>query len=227
MFSNGLCQRGSYFFTRTFTKAKQNDERKSTMPASKKAVIYARVSTDSQTTENQTRELQTYATRMGYQISATLTDNGISGSKKDRPAFARLSEMICRKEIDIVLAWSVDRISRSLPDLLTFLGELKSKNVDLFLHQNNLDTSTSSGRAMFQLLGVFSELEREICRERIMSGLARARAAGKRLGRPSVADSPQVIASVKLLRQNGHSIHKIARDLGIGVGTTQKILKAA
>jgi DNA invertase Pin-like site-specific DNA recombinase len=199
------------------------------MPATKRAVIYARVSTDSQTTENQTRELQAYAARMGYQIVATLTDNGISGSKgkKDRPAFARLSEMILRKEIDIVLCWSVDRISRSLPDLLTFLGELKSKNVDLFLHQNNLDTTTSSGRAMFQLLGVFSELEREICRERIHAGLNRARAEGKKLGRPSVANSPQVIASVKMLRQNGHSISSIAKNLRIGVGTTQKILKQA
>jgi DNA invertase Pin-like site-specific DNA recombinase len=139
------------------------------MPATKRAVIYARVSTDSQTTENQTRELQAYAARMGYQIVATLTDNGISGSKgkKDRPAFARLSEMILRKEIDIVLCWSVDRISRSLPDLLTFLGELKSKNVDLFLHQNNLDTTTSSGRAMFQLLGVFRSYRRILVTRRV------------------------------------------------------------
>ena len=199
------------------------------MATTKKAVIYARVSTDSQTTENQTRELEAYAVRMGYRVVATLTDKGISGSKgkQDRAAYARLCEMICRKEIDIVLAWSVDRISRSMTDLLSFLGELKAKNVDLFLHQNNLDTSVPSGRAMFQLLEVFSELEREICRERILSGLARAKAEGKKLGRPSVANSPQVIASVKLLRENGHSIHKIARDLKIGVGTCHRILKAA
>jgi DNA invertase Pin-like site-specific DNA recombinase len=166
---------------------------------------------------------------MGYQIVAELADNGISGNKgkKDRPGYARLCEMIFRKEIEIVLAWSVDRLSRSLQDLLSFLGELKAKNVDLFLHQQNLDTSTPSGRAMFQLLGVFSELEREICRERIKSGLARAVDSGKRLGRPSVANTPQVIASVKLLRQNGHSIRKIALDLKIGVGTCQRILKAA
>ena len=195
----------------------------------KKCAIYSRVSTDSQTTENQTRELRVYAARMNYQIVAELSDNGISGSKgkKDRPGYARLCEMICRKEIDIVLAWSVDRISRSMTDLLSFLAELKAKNVDLFLHQQNLDTSTPAGRAMFQLLGVFSELETAILKERIHAGLNRARAEGRKLGRPSVANTPQVIASVKLLRQNGYSIHKIARDLKIGVGTCQKILRAA
>ena len=194
----------------------------------KKCVIYSRVSTDNQTTENQTRALRAYANRMGYQIVSELADNGFSGSKgkKDRPAYNRLCEIICRKEIDIVLCWSVDRISRSLPDLLNFLAELKAKDVDLFLHQQNLDTCTPSGKALFQLLGVFAELESAILKERIHA-LNRARAEGKKLGRPSVANTPQVIASVKLLRQNGHSIHKIARDLKIGVGTCQKILRAA
>ena len=109
------------------------------MTTPKKCVLYSRVSTDSQTTENQLRELRAYAARMNYQIVATLTDNGISGSKgrKDRPAYNRLLEMVARKEVDIVLSWSVDRISRSLPDLLAFLGELKAKNVDLFLHKIN------------------------------------------------------------------------------------------
>jgi DNA invertase Pin-like site-specific DNA recombinase len=195
----------------------------------KKCALYSRVSTESQTTENQIRELRVYASRMNYQIVAELSDNGISGSKgrKDRPGYARLCEMVARKEIDIVLAWSVDRISRSLQDLLSFLGELKAKNVDLFLHQQNLDTSSPSGRALFQLLGVFSELEREICRERIKSGLARAVANGKKLGRKSIATEPAVINSVKLLRQNGHSIRSIAKNLRIGIGTTQKIIRAA
>lgn len=130
----------------------------------KKCAIYSRVSTDSQTTENQTLELRAYAARMGYEIVAELSDAGISGSKgkKDRPAFAKLSEIISRKTVEIILCWSVDRISRSLPDLLNFLAELKAKNVDLFLHQQNLDTSTPSGRAMFQLLGVFAELESRV-----------------------------------------------------------------
>ena len=113
-------------------------------------------STDLQTTENQTRELESYAARMGYQVVATLTDKGISGSKgkQDRPAYARLCEMISRKESEIILCWSVDRISRSMTDLLAFLGELKAKGVDLYLHQQNLDSSTPSGRAMFLLSGI-------------------------------------------------------------------------
>jgi len=121
----------------------------------------------------------------------------------------------------------VDRVSRSLPDLLTFLGELKAKNVDLYLHQNNIDTSTPGGKALFQMLGVFSELEAALLKERIHAGLARARAEGKRLGRPSVCESPQMIASVKLLRENGMSIHRIASSVKIGMGTVSKILRAA
>jgi DNA invertase Pin-like site-specific DNA recombinase len=192
------------------------------------AAIYTRVSTDAQTTENQLLQLRAYAARMGYQIVAELADQGISGSKgkKDRPAYARLCEMIARKQIDVVLCWSVDRISRSLPDLLTFLGELKAKGVDLFLHQQALDTSTPSGKAMFQLLGVFSELESAILKERIQAGLQRAVANGVKLGRPSVANEPAVITSVKLLRDRGLSIHRIAKELKIGVGTTSKILAA-
>ena len=199
------------------------------MTTAKKCVLYSRVSTDSQTTENQLRELRAYAARMNYQIVATSTDNGISGSKgrKDRPAYNRLCEMIARQEVDIVLSWSVDRISRSLPDLLAFLGELKAKNVDLFLHQNNLDTSTPGGKALFQMLGVFSELETAILKERIHAGLNRARAEGKELGRPSVASPPTVINSVKLLREKQMPIHAIAKNLRIGVGTVSKILAAA
>lgn len=199
------------------------------MPPVKKVALYSRVSTDIQTAENQLRELRAYAERMGYRIVAELIDNGISGSKGrgSRPAYNRLCEMISRKEIDIVLSWSVDRISRSLPDLLSFLGELKAKGVDLFLHQNNLDTSTPGGRALFQMLGVFSELETAIMKERIHAGLNRARAEGKKLGRPSVADSPQIINSVRLLREKDMAIHAIAKNLRIGVGTVQKILNAA
>jgi DNA invertase Pin-like site-specific DNA recombinase len=198
------------------------------MSFGKKAVIYTRVSTDSQTTENQRLQLRAYASRMGYQVVGELSDQGISGTKgkADRPGFKRLSDLIARREVDIVLAWSVDRVSRSLTDLLSFLEELKAKGVDLFLHQQSLDTSTPSGRAMFQLLGVFSELESALIRERIHAGLDRARQQGKRLGRPSVASSPAVITSVRLLREKGLSIHNIARQLKIGVGTTSKILAA-
>jgi DNA invertase Pin-like site-specific DNA recombinase len=89
----------------------------------------------------------------------------------------------------MVAAWSVDRLGRSLIDLLDFLGELHAKGVDLFLHQQGLDTSTPSGRAMFQMLGVFAEFERAMIRERVMAGLSRSNADGTQLGRRRLQDS--------------------------------------
>jgi DNA invertase Pin-like site-specific DNA recombinase len=120
----------------------------------------------------------------------TYEDAGISGGKgrENRPGFDALIMAVARREIDMVAAWSVDRLGRSLMDLLAFLRELHAKKVDLFLHQQGLDTSTPSGKAMFQMLGVFAEFERAMIRERVMAGLARARADGKQLGRPRRAE---------------------------------------
>ena len=100
-----------------------------------------------------------------------------------------------RRKFDMIAAWSVDRLGRSLQDLVAFLGELKAAGVDLFLHQQALDTSTPSGRALFQMLGVFAEFEAAMIRERTRAGLARARAQGKRLGRPPVKEG--VTAAVR------------------------------
>jgi DNA invertase Pin-like site-specific DNA recombinase len=151
-----------------------------------RVAIYTRVSTGSQTTENQLRELEAVAERHGWQVVATFTDEGISGAKgrDQRPGLNSLLEGVTRRDFDKVMAWSVDRLGRSLPDLLAVMGELKAKGVDFYLHQQSLDTSTPAGKAMFQMLGVFSEFEREIIRERVNSGLARAKAQGKKLGRP-------------------------------------------
>ena len=126
---------------------------------------------------------------------------------------------VARREIDMVAAWSVDRLGRSLTDLLTFLTDLHAKGVD-FSCQQGLDTSTPSGRAMFQMLGVFAEFERAMIRERVMTGLARARAEGKQLGRCKVEQShgAKVKAALKL-RSWGIGIRRIAREVGLGVGT--------
>jgi DNA invertase Pin-like site-specific DNA recombinase len=152
----------------------------------KRVALYARVSTDGQTTENQRRELRAAIERNGWTIAVEYIDHGISGAKsrKDRPQFDALLRAVARKEFDVVAAWSVDRLGRSLQDLVEFLSDLQSKKIDLYLHQQALDTSTPSGKAMFGMLGVFAEFERSIIQERVKVGLARARSKGTTLGRP-------------------------------------------
>jgi DNA invertase Pin-like site-specific DNA recombinase len=128
----------------------------------KRVALYLRVSTFGQTVENQERELAEAAERHGWTIAATFKDEGISGAKgrDKRPAFDRLCKAVTRREVDMVAAWSVDRLGRSLQDLVAFLGELQASRVDLYLHQQGLDTTTPAGKALFQMMGVFSEFER-------------------------------------------------------------------
>ena len=148
----------------------------------RRAALYLRVSTTEQTTENQDLELRAVAGRMGCAITKVYCDHGISGAKgrDKRPAFDRLCRDAARREFDIVMAWSVDRLGRSLRDLIEFLSELHALGIDLYLHQQGLDTTTPSGRAMFQMMGVFAEFERAMIAERVRAGLARARANGTR-----------------------------------------------
>jgi len=191
----------------------------------RRAALYARVSTGGQTVENQLRELRAVAERHGWQIVAEFSDKGISGAKgrEQRPGLDKLLQAVARREVDIVLSWSVDRLGRSLQGLLSFLGELHAKGVDLYLHQQGLDTSTPAGKALFQMMGVFSEFERAIIRERVRSGLERAKAQGKVLGRRR-NDDPQRLASVQRLRKKGVGIGKIARTLGIGASYVQRVV---
>ena len=186
--------------------------------------LYARVSTDGQTTENQLQELRKVAGRNGWQIIQEFVDHGISGAKgrDQRPAFDEMCKGVIRKEFDLVMAWSVDRLGRSLQHLVTFLDELHSKKVDLFLHRQGIDTTTSAGKMMFQMLGVFAEFERAMIKERINAGLARARAQGKTLGRPKV--SLQVENKIRKLRSTGKGIRKIASELRVGVSTVKRVV---
>lgn len=198
------------------------------MPAIR-AVIYARVSTTHQNVDNQLLELRQTAKRFGWSIVFELVDDGVSGSKsrRDRPAFDRLFQIVQRHECDVVMAWDVSRLGRSIQDLVGFMKEVQSAGVDLYIHQQSINTATPAGRMVFGIFSALGEYERELIRERINAGLNRARAEGKKLGRPSVADTPQVINSVKLLRERQMPIHQIAKSLKIGVGTVSKILKAA
>ena len=191
----------------------------------RRVAIYARVSTDGQTVDNQTHELKAVAKRHGWKIVETFTDDGVSGAKgrDKRPGFDALCKGIARRDFDMVAAWSVDRLGRSLQHLVTFLGELHAKDVDLFLLRQGVDTSTPAGRAMFQMLGVFAEFERAIIVERIKAGLARVKSQGKKLGRP-LSTTPEVQAAMLKAHAQGKSIRKIAREFGIGRSTVSRII---
>src|SRR5213595_4323887 len=187
--------------------------------------IYLRVSTSKQDTDNQRRELEAVAKRSGWKIVKIYEDSGISGSKgrDKRPGLDAMLKAVNAREFDMVASWSVDRLGRSLTDLLSILQGLHDKGVDLFLHQQGLDTSTTAGKAMFQMLGVFAEFERGIIRERVNAGLARARANGVKLGRRRV--KPSVEARILELRDKGHGIHMIRKKLNIGTSVVQRVFK--
>ncbi len=190
----------------------------------KRIAIYSRVSTDDQTTENQERELREIADRMGWQVVEVYTDQGISGARKrdQRPAFSSMCKDAARRKFDLVAAWSVDRLGRSLQDLVEFLSDLHALSIDLYLHQQGIDTTTPSGKAMFQMMGVFAEFERAMIRDRVKSGMARARAQGKHVGRPKIsAEVEKDIHAALALGDRG--ILKIARAFNVGTATVQRI----
>jgi DNA invertase Pin-like site-specific DNA recombinase len=189
----------------------------------KRVALYLRVSTSGQTVENQRRELVAVAKRHGWRVVSTFKDQGVSGAKgrDKRPGYDQLCSGIARREFDMVAAWSVDRLGRSLQDLVGFLGELHAKGVDLYLHQQGIDTSTPAGKAMFQMMGVFAEFERAIIVERVKAGLARARAQGKRLGRPTLPAATEQRIRDRLA--TGMGILRVAKTIGVGVSAVQRI----
>ena len=193
----------------------------------KRAAIYIRVSTDGQTVDNQRLELEQAAKSAGWEIVGIYDDNGVSGAKsrEDREAFDRLCKDATRRKFDVVMSWSVDRLGRSLQDLVGFLSELHAIGVDLYLHQQGIDTTTPAGKAMFQMMGVIAEFDRAMIQERVKAGLSRAKAQGKTLGRPKVAS--KVEKAVLTARAEGTGKRKIAKQLGIGVSTVNRILAEA
>jgi DNA invertase Pin-like site-specific DNA recombinase len=190
----------------------------------KRVALYLRVSTDGQTTEHQRRELEEWAQRAGCTVFETYADEGISGAKgrAKRPAFDRLLKDATRRRFDVVAAWSVDRLGRSLPDLLSFLQELQAADVDLFLHQQALDTSTPSGKALFQMCGVFAEFERSMIQDRVRAGLATAKAKGVKLGRPKASAALEAEIAKRLAEGMGQQA--VAKALGCGVSTVRRAI---
>jgi DNA invertase Pin-like site-specific DNA recombinase len=197
----------------------------------RRVAIYTRVSTDGQTCANQELELRAVAERKGCTVVKVYTDRGISGAKgrDKRPAFDALCKDATRREFDVVLAWSVDRLGRSLQDLVGFLSEIHTAGVDLYLHVQGLDTSTPAGKAMFQMLGVFAEFERSLIRERVLAGLARARKHGTKtgnpLGRPKQLDAAAE-AAIREARVSGLSFRKTAERFGVSLAAVQRVVNS-
>jgi DNA invertase Pin-like site-specific DNA recombinase len=192
----------------------------------KRAAIYLRVSTDRQTLENQRQALQGVADRRGWEIVTVYTDAGISGSKEraDRPGLNDMLKIATKGGFDVVMAWSIDRLGRSLIDLLGTIQHLEACSVDLYLDQQSIDTTTPAGRLMFQICGAFAEFERSMIRQRISAGLSRAKAQGKRLGRPKASSTIERQAQRHLAK--GVGILKVAKTLGLGTGTVHRIKRA-
>ena len=190
------------------------------------AALYVRVSTDGQTVENQLRELRHIAERRGWTVVETYSDSGISGSKgrNHRPGLDAMLNDAKRGKFDVVMAWAIDRLGRSLIDLLGTIQELEACNVDLFLEQQAIDTTTPSGKLMFQVCGAFSEFERSMIRQRVKLGLKRAVAEGKKLGRPSIDGALERRVHRELAK--GHGIIRTAKKLGLGTGTVHRIKQA-
>ena len=196
--------------------------------ATKRAAIYLRVSTDRQSVENQLAKLTEIATARGWQIVSTYSDAGISGAKgrDQRPGLDQMLKDAQRRKFDVVMAWSIDRVGRSLSDLLGTIQHLESCGVDLYLDQQSLDTTTPAGKLMFQVCGAFSEFEHAIIRQRVIAGLRRARANGKTLGRRHVEeqnDKRRAVAQAKVLLARGDGILKVAKAVGLGTGTIHRL----
>jgi DNA invertase Pin-like site-specific DNA recombinase len=197
------------------------------MIKAKRVALYVRVSTDDQTVDNQLRDLQTWAERCGHTIVRVFEDSGISGAtgRDKRPGFDAMLKAAIRREFDMLAVWSSDRLGRSLQHLIEVLQTIRDTGAGLYIHTQALDTTTPSGRAMFGMLAVFGEFEREMIVARVNAGIARAKAkgtkSGKAIGRPRVAKDKE--AAVRAELDRGTGILKTAKLLKLGTGTVQKI----
>lgn len=191
------------------------------MMSSRRAAIYGRVSTDWQTTENQTVALKEVAERRSWEVVEVYIDHAISGAKgrDKRPGFDQMLKDANRRKFDVVMTWSIDRMGRSLRNLLETIEHLEATGVDLYLDQQNIDTTTPAGKLLFQVTGAFAEFERSMIQQRVNAGLVRAGAQGKRLGRPKI-DAKTEWAICQALA-TGQGILKTAAQFGVGSGTVQ------
>lgn len=194
----------------------------------KRAAIYLRVSTGDQTTENQRLDLGKLAELRGWEVVAVFADEGVSGTKDrdQRPGLDALLKDARRRRFDVVLFWAVDRLGRSTAAVTRAMEDLDRAGIQQFYWKESMDTSTAHGRAMLEMAAVFARLEREMIVARVNAGLARAKANGVRLGRPNVEPKTEA-AILAALDKGGEGIRKIARRLGCGVSTVQRVKAAA
>ena len=191
----------------------------------KKVVIYTRVSTDKQTVENQVKELTEYCKRCNFEIVKIYRDEGISGTKgrDERSGLDEMMKDAVHHKFDMLLCYSICRLSRYLKELITIMNTLNELKIDMFFSVQSIDTTTSAGKMIFNIFGSLAEFERELLRERIKSGINRAREQGKKLGRKTKINE-SLVTAVRLLRDRDMSIKNISKELNIGIGTIYKIL---
>lgn len=192
-------------------------------PRKKRVGLYLRVSKDDQTSDNQRIDLERVAEQRGWDIVELYVDHAVSGRRDRRPALDRLRTDAMHGKLDVVAAWSIDRLGRSLVHVVNLLASLTEKNVAVYLHQQQVDSTTTAGKAMLGMCAVFAEFEWNTISDRIKAGVERARKEGKRIGRPSsVTDATE--AKIRRLRANGLGMLRIAKQLGCGVSTVQRVL---
>lgn len=189
----------------------------------KRAALYARISTvnHGQDPEVQLGEIREFCKRRGFTVAHEYVDKGISGSRERRPELDKLLADCRKRLVDAVVVYRYDRFARSLRQLVNALEEFRSLGIDFISIHEGVDTSTPNGRLVFGIFASIAEFERELIRDRVRSGLAAAKAKGKRIGRPKVTVDTFRIAS---LRHQGRSWAEITRDTGISKGTAQRAL---
>jgi DNA invertase Pin-like site-specific DNA recombinase len=180
--------------------------------------IYARVSTKDQSCEMQLRDLRAYCVARGFDLVREYVDSGQSGAKDSRPELNKLMDDAHKRQFDAIVVWRFDRFARSTKHLLLALEEFRSLGIQFISYQENIDTSSALGQALFTIVSVVAELERNLIRERVAAGIRNARENGKKLGRPKCAVERERILELKA---QGHSLRQIAANLGVGYGTVR------
>lgn len=192
-------------------------------PGHRRVALYARVSTELQCTDNQLLDLRRHCSERGWKIAEEFIDHGVSGTKVSRPALDKLMDAARRHQFDTVIVWKFDRMGRSVKHLVLTLDELRSLSIDFISFNENVDTSTPLGQAIFTIIAAMAALERDIIVERVHAGLRRAKAEGKRLGRPkAIVDRDHI----GILRKQGLSFAEIAARLGSSKATICRVSKS-